>query len=108
MGGWGEARRGGASWAETSQAGSAEGPRHRQPVGVRLLKGGEGDRGQQNRDRSAAVQARGLHILRSLSLLRPPSLSSSGLRVREQAAITKLSARLQLDQRTHAQLLKRN
>lgn len=86
--GW-EAQRGGASWAKTSQAGSAEGPRRRQSVGVSLLNG-EGDRGQRNRDLGAAVQSRGLHIPRSPSLLCPPSPPSSAHRVQAQAEVTKL------------------
>lgn len=79
--GW-EARRGGASWAKTSQAGSAEGPGHCQPVGVSLLKR-VGDRGQPNRCPSAAVQVRRLHIPKSPLLLSP-------LSPRAQAAVTKL------------------
>ena len=91
-GGWREARRRGEPRGETSQAGPVEGPRRRQPVGVSLVSR-EGDTGQQNRDPNAAVQARGLRIPR-VSLPRPPSPPSSGLRVRERAAVTKLSGQL--------------
>lgn len=51
-------RRGGASRAKTSQAGSAEGPGRLQPVGVRLLRG----KGEQ-------AEASGTEILAQLSRL---------------------------------------
>lgn len=55
--GW-EARRGGAGWAKTSQAGSAEAPRRRQPVGVSFLRG-----------KGAQAEASGTEILAQAGIL---------------------------------------
>lgn len=96
--GW-EALGGGASWAKTSQAGSAEGPGP--AVGVSLLKARRGQRSAEQRPSRSHAGSQAAHS--EVTTAPPPSIPA------RPGGGHKTRAKLQRDRRTHTHtVLERN